>query len=177
MMKSRAWGAVALMVTAACGSSKGGGTGGTTSTTTTTTTVGTGTGGTGGTGGAANDPICLNPNATLSDSCASCLNALTSSESCINTFLMQCKANAVCLGFVLCTDGCHHDTPNGTGGAGGGALACAKGESTGGMGGASPGCLDCCASQSETAVVAYNAFLINDCVCTAGAPCASACAQ
>jgi hypothetical protein len=183
MMKIRAWGAVtvAALTLMACGSSKSGNTGGTggkTSTTTTTTTsVTVGTGATGGGGGGSMDPVCSDPNAMVSNACITCINNLAASDPCIGTFSKACEGSAECVAYDQCIVGCHNITGGGTGGAGGGSTMCAADPGSGGSGGAGTLCVDCCVNSNQTGSTAYVTDLIDACICSAGAPCASACAM
>jgi hypothetical protein len=160
---------VALMAMMAC-SSNG------TSGSTVTTTVASGTGatstssaGTGGTG--ATDPVCMGT--TPSSACVGCVNNLGQSEQCLATFSASCKADAQCLAYARCLDGCL--TSNMTG-VGGGSTACLA-QGSGGQGGAGTMCETCCIDGNNAGANTYATDLVNDCVCASGAPCAMACAQ
>ena len=123
------------------------------------------------TSSSSGDPICSNPNGTPSVGCTACLNGLPNTEACIVTATNQCQANAGCTALALCEQGCASQS-----GAGGGSTSCIASENSS-TGGAMTNCANCCASTNAAGVTAYNADIVNACVCAPGAPCAGACAQ
>jgi hypothetical protein len=166
---------VAFVAFVACGSSSGSGGSSTLGTTVTTGTAATsGSGGSGGGVSGAMDPICLDPSADPSAACASCIDNLPTSQPCINTFAMQCRADPACLSYATCVDGCDN---NNMSGAGGGSTACLAEMGNGGAGGAASSCIDCCYDGNNVGKNTYVTSLIDDCVCAVGAPCAAVCAM
>lgn len=165
-----------------------GGTGGATSTsgsgnaggTTSTSSPGNGGGASvsGAGGSTSTDPICLNPNAMVSEACINCVDALLSgSAPCFLTFTQACEGDTSCVAYGACITGCEHKTSGQTGGAGGGSTACAAADGMGGSGGAATNCQDCCVNSNATGATVYVTDSINACICAAGAPCGSACAM
>jgi hypothetical protein len=166
-------GTVSIM---ACGSSNGssgtggGGTGGnaTTSSSSSSSTSSTSSSGT-------MDAVCSNP-AALTQACLTCVTGLTSTQSCIKSFVTACEASSACVAYGNCQDACAAiGTGSGATGAGGGGTACVAGDANGDAGSPADNCLACCQGGNAAGTDAFFGDLITACACTAGAPCVSAC--
>jgi hypothetical protein len=133
-----------------------------------------GTLGTGGEGGTSMVPLCTKPGAVASEACSTCMSNLGSGDACLARFSMTCAASPGCVAFEACLTTCLN---NGMGGAGGGGSDCVAMEGCGGAAVTSNKCETCCQTVDAAGASTYARDLIDACVCTPGAPCASACAM